>query len=114
MKNPPRLREAFSNDPRRLKRPPCGPSANLLQHHEYWEIFHAAELRRVAGCARISQLARQKGAIMRNSRQFAIPALALTGLLAGADSGAIVGGDRDGMRHPFVGIIAYQLERGGP
>jgi hypothetical protein len=114
MKDPPRLREAFSNDPRRLNPPPCGLNANLLQHHEYWEIFHAVELPQVAGCARIPQLAHWKGAIMKTSKRLAIPALALTGLLAGADCGAIVGGDPDGKRHPFVGIIAYQVERDGP
>jgi hypothetical protein len=64
--------------------------------------------------SRIPQLAHGKERLMRISKQLAILALALTGLLAGAECGAIVNGDPDGKRHPFVGIIAYQIEPGGP
>ena len=30
------------------------------------------------------------------------------------DAQAVVGGDPDGKRHPFVGLVAYQLVQGGP
>jgi hypothetical protein len=56
--------------------------------------------------------------IRRRSRALAlVPTALFLGLAAfiSADiAHAIVGGDPDGKRHPFVGIVAYQLTMGGP
>ncbi len=40
--------------------------------------------------------------------------IAVVGLLAMSPSHAVLDGEPDGKRHPFVGLIVYQLEKGGP
>jgi hypothetical protein len=51
----------------------------------------------------------------RSAAQRAFAAMfAAAGLFAASPSHAVMNGEPDGRRHPFVGVIAYQLETGGP
>lgn len=40
--------------------------------------------------------------------------LGLFALISAENTYAIVGGEPDGKRHPFVGLVAYQITQGGP